>query len=420
MSGVRAVGVPALVSVVVNAVLFGAALWFGWFDGVVASQNDEALNVAFVVVATLVGVAGLLVLRWLLVRWRGPVGGRRTFLIVSFVIFVLSLATPMGGLDGGTAGAVFTLVLTHLVAVIGGVAAADRASKPTWSWGIESYRRRPLPEPPVAFVTGVTGGIGAATALALAGDGFRVVGVGRSAEKAEALQSAATPLKGSVEVLLADMSSMREAAAVGAQMARLQPDGVDAVVHAVGTLKRESSPTVDGIDSNIATSWLSRVQAHRQVVLNEDARVVNVAAAESPATPKRLLATLRSLDDLDTGFVAHGQAQLANDLWVAGLQRRGVTAFGYGPGAVDTDIRRNIAPVLRAMIRPFFWWSTRQPEESAADIVRLLVDADLPVAGGFASRDGLFSHNEHILDIGHQDQIERLADTLLAQASSTT
>ncbi|MEM9564540.1 MAG: SDR family NAD(P)-dependent oxidoreductase [Actinomycetota bacterium] len=419
MKQIRAVGVAVLVSVIANVALFGAASRFGWFDGVVASQNDEPLNVGIVSVATVLGIAGLLVARWLLARWRGPVRGRRTFLTISFVVLVVSLASPVGGLDGGTAGAVVTLMLTHVVTVIGGIAAADRATKPTWAWGGESYRRRPLPDTPVAFVSGVTGGIGAATALALVRNGFEVVGVGRSPEKAEAVRRAATPLPGSIEVLIADMSSMREAAEVGAQMARAYPDGVDAVVHAVGTLKRESSPTVDGIDSNIATSWLSRVQAHRQLVLKEDARVVNIAAAESGATPTRLLGRLESADDLDSGFAAHGQAQMANDLWVASLQRQGITAFGYGPGAVDTDIRREIPPALRAMIRPFFWWSTRRPGETAEDIVRLLLDADLPAAGGFASRDGLFEHNEHVLDVDHQNQVERLADALLAQASST-
>ncbi|MEM7323148.1 MAG: SDR family NAD(P)-dependent oxidoreductase [Actinomycetota bacterium] len=420
MKKVRAVGVPVLGSVIVNVAMFGAASVFGWFDGVVASQNNEPLNVGIVSVATVFGIVGLLVMRWLLMRWRGPARGRRISLIVAFGVLAISLASPVGGLDGGTAGAVVTLVLTHVVTVIGGIAAADRATKPTWAWGGESYRRRALPETPVAIVSGVTGGIGAATALALARNGFKVVGVGRSPEKAEAVQSAATPFHGSIEVLIADMSSMREAADIGSQMARAHPDGVDAVVHAVGTLKRESSPTVDGIDSNIATSWLSRVQVHRQLVLKEDARVVNVAAAESGATPKRLLTRLESGEDLGTGFEAHGQAQLANDIWVAGLQRQGVTAFGYGPGAVDTDIRREIPRTLRAMIRPFFWWSTRRPDESAEDIVRLLLDADLPAAGGFASRSGLFEHNEHVLDIAHQNQVERLADALLALASSTT
>ena len=44
---------------------------------------------------------------------------------------------------------------------------------------------------------------------------------------------------------------------------------------------------------------------------------------------------------------SHGQAQLANDLYSLELSRRfGLSVIGYGPGSVDTNIRRELNPIM--------------------------------------------------------------------------
>ncbi len=407
----------AAITVAVNAAVFGFGSAVGWFDGVVASATGEPIGVLTVGVASIVGVLGLGCLRVAVARWRGPVRGRRVFVVAALAILVVSFGSPIGGLDDSTTGATVTLMLTHVVTVVGGLATADILTKPTWGWGWERYRVRELPDHPVALVTGITGGIGGATALALAERGFTVVGVGRRADAADALAARAERLAGTIDVYLADLATMAEAAGLGRTIARQYGESIDVVIHAIGTLEPTASPTSDGIDANIAASWLSRVQVQRQIDLRPGARLVNVAAAESGALPDRLRVELAGPDDLGRGLAAHGQAQLANDLWTASLQRRGLTAFGYGPGSVDTGIRRRIPRPLRAIMRPLFWWSSRRPDDAAADIVRLALDRDLPASGGFASRNGLFEHHPHIHDARRHDDVDRLADTLLGGAA---
>lgn len=164
----------------------------------------------------------------------------------------------------------------------------------------------------VIVVTGATDGIGAATARLLASQGARVIGIGRSAEKAAALRAST---QGAVEVLTADFSSMVCARDTGrALAARL--DRVDLLVHCVGVL-----------------------------------------------TPR-------------AGMAAHGQAQLANDVFAAELRRRtSVVTVGYGPGSAETSIRRALPSWLETVMRPVF--KTRRADEVAEDLRAIATSAEV-------------------------------------------
>ncbi|MEM1269885.1 MAG: hypothetical protein AAGI08_07535 [Bacteroidota bacterium] len=154
------------------------------------------------------------------------------------------------------------------------------------------------------------------------------------------------------------------------------------------------------------------------IQLTPDVRIVNIAAAESGKLPSQFKSAPSEPSDLSTGMAAHGQAQLANDLWAAGLARQDVSVWGYGPGSVDTGIRRELPALVRRLMHPLFWAETRRPEDAAADIVRLLLDRSLE-ASGFASRTGPFEHASFIQDEANQEAIRRLADTLLARARAS-
>ena len=95
-------------------------------------------------------------------------------------------------------------------------------------------------------------------------------------------------------------------------------------------------------------------------------------------------------------------------------------AWGYGPGAVDTDIRREVPSWIAALMRPFFVPWIRKPSESAADIMRLLLDPTLPAAGGFACRKGPFIADPFVLDVQRQDKCVELARGLLESALAHT
>lgn len=196
---------------------------------------------------------------------------------------------------------------------------------------------------------------------------------------------------------------------------RAGPKGFGVVVHCAGTLKPTSAPNADGVDSNFATSFLGRVALTRGLRLAPGWRLVNVAAAEHGELPSMMRMELRTPADIGSGMRSHGQAQLANDLWTAQLARSGVAAFGYGPGSVDTEIRRELPTLVTALMKPVFAVETRAPRAAALDIVRLVLDRALPDSG-FASRSGVFQHDPFILDATRQEALVRLCDTLLERA----
>ncbi|MEM1115869.1 MAG: SDR family NAD(P)-dependent oxidoreductase [Bacteroidota bacterium] len=409
--------IGALCAAAINGLLFVAASALGAFaPDVIAVAAGQPLALPPVIVASVAGVVGAGLLRAVLGVVFRRSRARWVFFGISSVILVLSFVTPLVGLAGAGLAEVLVLELMHVQTFLAAVVAVERGTQPSWGWGREPYAEREAPETKAALVTGATGGIGAEVATQLAARGWRIVGLGRSETKARAVEARAEGLPGQVTVLTGDLSLVAEADRLAAEArAFAGPGGFSTVVHAVGTLKPKSQPTSEGIDENISTSWLSRVATTERVALADGARVVNVAAAESGRLPNRFKAVPSGLADLGADMAAHGQAQLFNDLWAAGLARRGVSAWGYGPGAVDTEIRRELPPFVRRLMRPLFWSETRPPEDAAADIVRLLLDRSLS-ASGFASRTGPFDHDPFIHDEANQEAVRRLAEGLLSQA----
>jgi NAD(P)-dependent dehydrogenase (short-subunit alcohol dehydrogenase family) len=340
----------------------------------------------------------------------GPGKARRGFLLLSSVLLLLSFASPIQGLEGAGFAEILLLDLMHLTTAAAAVAGAEWAARPEWRFGSAAYSPRRI-EPATALVTGATSGIGAAVAQQLASRGFRVVGIGRSAEKARSLQSER------LTILTGDLGSVRDAMRLAAEANELVGEpGFGVVVHCAGTLSVSSRPTSESIDSNFATSYLGRVVVTNALRRAPTWRLLNVAAAQHGSVPSAMRFELSQPADIGRGMRSHGQAQLANDLWAASLARRGVSSFGYGPGSVDTAIRRELPPTLNALMKPLFAIDTRTADEAASDIVRLVLDDALP-SHGFASRWGLFSHDPFVLDPTRQDALARLTDAVVARAS---
>lgn len=401
----------ALIAAITNASIFLLAHAAGRFgDGVIARAAGSPIAVGPVIAASMVSVAGAAAVRiWLGRVLTRPGRARRWFLVLGAVVLLASFASPLHGLEGAGIAEILALELMHLTTAVFAIAAAEWAARPEWRFGRAQYEERRI-EPKTALVSGATSGIGAQVALQLASRGFRVVGIGRSAEKARALESK------QLTILTGDLGSMVDATRLAARANDLVGvDGFGVVVHCAGTLKPSSAPTDEGIDSNFATSFLGRVALTRSLRLAPDWRLVNVAAAEHGDLPSMMRFELARPSDIDRGMRSHGQAQLANDLWTASLARAGVAAFGYGPGAVESGIRRELPPMIVALMKPLFAVDTRSPEDAAADIVRLLLDAGL-ADRGFASRWGIFSHDPFVLDPDRQDALVRLGDTLIDRA----
>ncbi len=273
-----------------------------------------------------------------------------------------------------------------------------------------------------AVVTGGTDGIGAATALRLYRQGAHVTIIGRSQAKADALtaQASAEPGRGSLRAVVADFSEMATVQATVDRLTRNTP-AIDVLVHAVGILLPRTEHTVEGIEKDFAVGYLSRFvfleAAARHHLLHPETRMINIAAS-SPKVPSFARMEFTDLDEVQArvGMTSHGQAQLANDLLTAQAPARyGITAIGYGPGSVDTNIRREIPTFVRAIVKPFFAPVTRTPDQVATQLVGILADPTLQNSTAhFYNKMGPFLAAAYITDPTRQEAL-LLASLALAK-----
>ena len=198
----------------------------------------------------------------------------------------------------------------------------------------------------IVLVTGANSGLGLRTAQVLAGRGAHVIMGCRSVQRG---QEARRAVQGSAEVLeldLADLSSVRTAAA--------KVEALDVLINNAGIMAVPYGKTVDGFERQFGTNHLGHaaltwllLPALRQ---RPGARVVTVASLahqygridfDDPNWERRAY-TLRG---------SYGQSKLANILFARELERRSsdVTSIAAHPGVTVTELTNNTADAHRSL-----------------------------------------------------------------------
>ncbi len=227
----------------------------------------------------------------------------------------------------------------------------------------------------VALVTGGTGGIGRAVALALAASGDRVLFVGRDhARGAEVLARLRQLGPGLGHAFLpADLSLLGDTARV-TEKALHGTDRFDAVVFCAGLLSLVPEWTEEGFERNFVLNYLSRYLMTRRLLplleASPGGRLVLVAnAGRYPDT--------LDFSDLQyrrgkPGLRVAGRTQFANDLLATELAHRlrgsRVEVACVYPGLVRTDVFRNARGLPRAarlLVPLIHRFLARPPEEAA-------------------------------------------------------
>jgi NAD(P)-dependent dehydrogenase (short-subunit alcohol dehydrogenase family) len=250
-----------------------------------------------------------------------------------------------------------------------------------------------------AVITGTTAGIGFASALALAKNGARVIGVGRHPQRcaeAERLLRSASP-SGQVRCLTADLSLQRQvrdlAVAIRSQLAEWGAEGLEILVNNAGTYSQSYRKTTEGIELTLAVNHLAPFllthELQPQLMAARGARVITVSSDSHYRTwldPRRLNRPLLYL-----GLWAYKESKLANVLFTVEFNRRyaqfGLRAFAVDPGLVRTDIGLKGQPAFSRFI-----WRLRQragvePETPARTILYL---SSQP---GFATTSAVYWYN---------------------------
>jgi NAD(P)-dependent dehydrogenase (short-subunit alcohol dehydrogenase family) len=200
------------------------------------------------------------------------------------------------------------------------------------------------------LVTGATGGIGLATAVALAGLGARIGVVGRDEQRTAAAVSAvlAVPGSGGADPFLADFSEQRQVRALAAAVLAAYPR-LDVLVNNAGGYWSARHVSADGLERTFAVNHLAPFLLTGLLTqrLREggSARVVTVAS-DAHRVGRIDFDDLQAQHDY-SGIRAYAQSKLANILFTRELARRlagsGVTANCLHPGGVRTGFAREDA-----------------------------------------------------------------------------
>lgn len=208
------------------------------------------------------------------------------------------------------------------------------------------------------MITGPTGGIGRAAAVALAAKGASLALVCRDVARGEALAAElrAAGARGAVDVVRADFASQPSIREAAAELLRRYPR-IDVLINNAGAIFTSRKSTAEGLELTFAVNHLGYVLLTALLLdrlrASAPARIINVASAAHHRGHIHF-------DDLQLerrwgSWRAYGQSKLANVLYTYELARRlegsGVTVNALHPGVVATGFGRNDGALMRIAVK---------------------------------------------------------------------
>lgn len=243
------------------------------------------------------------------------------------------------------------------------------------------------------LMTGATRGIGLAAATELGRRGAHMTITARDPERASAavaaIEDAAPAGAPKVDVLSADLSSLRSVKQL-AEQALQRYERIDLLVNNAGAVFGSRELTAEGLERTWALNHLAPFVLTQTLLqrLKESAPARVITTASDAHKGMKI-----PFEDLNAegsyrmnGFVRYGQSKLANMLFTAELARRtegsGVTAYCFHPGVVATGFNRNNGGFMNLVmlaIKPF----VRTPERGARTLVWLADSPDPQPNGAY-------------------------------------
>ena len=216
------------------------------------------------------------------------------------------------------------------------------------------------------LVTGANSGIGKETARDLAGRGARVVLAGRSEEKTRAAIDEIVGDTGNsnldfIQLDLGDLTSVRNAAKTFLDSG----EKLDVLINNAG-MAGTRGMTPSGFELAFGTNHVGTF-LFTQLLLERlkesgPARIVNVASTMHFQAKGIDWDAVRQPTKARTGLSEYSVSKLANVLHAQELARRldgtGVTTYALHPGAVATDVYREVPALLRGPMKLFMKSST--------------------------------------------------------------
>ncbi len=210
------------------------------------------------------------------------------------------------------------------------------------------------------LITGANSGIGKVMALEIAKEEAKVVMVCRSKERGEAARQEIVneSHSKSVELMLADLSSMQEVRNLAKEFKR-NHDSLHVLINNAALWPNKRMLTVDGLEMQFAINHLSHFLLTNLLLdvikSSAPARIVNV----SSGLHRRAKI---DFDDLQAEkryrhMQVYGQTKLTNVYFTHELAKRlkgtGVTVNSFTPGMTATNLGRYLSPIAQWFMKTF-------------------------------------------------------------------
>lgn len=216
----------------------------------------------------------------------------------------------------------------------------------------------------VAVITGASSGVGKEAAKALVQQGWRVIGLGRDAERCAAAEKeirAANP-DAQFDMLRVDLSSMADTARMAGELFA-RTTRIDVLLNNAGGMVKECVITPEGNESLFAGNHLGHflltdcllplMQATAKNAAPGSVRVISVSSDAHEYT-KGLDGDIQMLDNFVPG-PAYCRVKLANVLFTRQLAKRiadkGIVAHCMHPGIIASNFVNHADPVAQESIR---------------------------------------------------------------------
>ena len=248
----------------------------------------------------------------------------------------------------------------------------------------------------VALVTGASSGIGAATARALAADGFHVIAAGRSHQRTYRTVADIHAAGGSAEFLQLDLALLESCRSAAAAIVT-RGTTLDVLVNnaGVGPVK---GMTPDGYEIHIGVNHLGHFLLTRELgpVLGQGTRVVQLSSHMHHRVDSVDFDAFTRPTRSMFGLAEYAVSKLANVLFIDELARRSpeLRTYAVHPGLVKTKIIPwYVRPFIRALTpdqgADTVVWCATEPE--LADESGLYYSQRAPAIPSQAARDRALS-----------------------------
>ena len=266
-------------------------------------------------------------------------------------------------------------------------------------------------------ITGASDGIGASAARTFARQGERVVVVGRSAQKTEAIANEI-----GADFFVSDFADLAQVRTLAAQLKEKYPR-IDVLANNAGGIMGPRELTVDGHEKTFQVNHLAPFLLTTElieVLTASQATVINTSSVANSVFAKF------DIDDLDAATSystnrAYGNAKLANILFTTELHNRynteGISTAAFHPGGVATNFAAESTSPMRLAYKSFLKRFMLTPDQGADTLVWLAnaTPGHDWISGAYYAKRTLSKANRQAYDAGLAKALWQRSEAMVAQ-----